>query len=197
MRNHDTWVSCSWSDRRDKHFSEVAHLMETRTLFLQKFGSLTTKRLQLIRKNESKPSIRKADISNDEVERLLLARARPTHDFLWEVLRLETSDTSGYLRRMLKVDDDFSLTGLTAGQEAVLINGLYQLGLDSDPIYETIRAKEEIPITQEMKKQALDEIYPRLETVEKPNAFAVLANVKGKEPPRDTNKGPGKGKERA
>jgi len=67
---------------------ELRKLYKSRYEFLQKFGAMTTKRLQEIRIIENNVNLKKVDVTPDMLTRLLKNRASPANSFCREVRKM-------------------------------------------------------------------------------------------------------------
>lgn len=75
--NHYDWVNLILSRDRDKILNSVHKIYEQRTEFKQKFSSLTTSRLNMIRKKHNQPDLRKASVNVSMLTEALALRDSP------------------------------------------------------------------------------------------------------------------------
>jgi hypothetical protein len=89
----DEWSSTVFSTAKsDKILDRLRRLYKSRFEFLQKFGSLTTKRLQEVRAFANNATLKKVDITLDMLVNTLKHRSSPGTQFLREVLKLFDSN---------------------------------------------------------------------------------------------------------
>jgi hypothetical protein len=133
-RKHDEWVYAIWNGDKDAILDTIKHDMGARTLFLQKLGSLTTRRLNRIRKFLNSPSKRKADITPAELVSYLESRKAPLDEYLMEVISLQTPNTESWLKQCLGVESGYELSTISIEQKSVLKANLLEL-LQEDEFY--------------------------------------------------------------
>jgi hypothetical protein len=133
-KKHIEWVQAIWNGDKDTILDSIKHDMGARVLFLQKLGSLTTRRLNRIRKFLNSPSKRKADITPAEITSYLESRKAPLDEFLTEVISLQTSNVESWLKQCLKVEKGYELSTISIEQKSVLKTNLLEL-LREDEFY--------------------------------------------------------------
>jgi hypothetical protein len=154
VKSHKEWVSLLWNSDKDVILKRVQHQMEARTSFLQNLGSLTTKRLNKVRKFLNSPSKRKADITPLELVSYLESRKVPLEEFLQEVISLRTPEVSAWQRRALAIDTDFNL-GVLSPEQKLLLKTYLAEHLRDDEFYQK-SLEEEVKSYNERTKLITD-----------------------------------------
>jgi hypothetical protein len=144
MSNHTAWIRFVWSKDQDVHLAKLHELMTRRTLFLQQLGSLTTKRLQGVRKLQNNPSKRKADITPMELGTYLEHRQDLLGEFLREVLSLKTPELQEWISEVLGIEKEFKIISLADDQKSKLRSRLLEV-IREDEIYNKHLDKAEKP----------------------------------------------------
>jgi hypothetical protein len=160
--NKEAFVKEVWSDRGRNLPTLITKLITDKSLFLQKFAQLTTRRLQEFRKFLKKPDLRKADISIQDIESALRSRGKPYRRFIDELVRMDTNEISEWIRVTLGISKGYRLVTLASDQYLKLSTAMRSALSQVEP-YKSDEKSFEIDFVSENEFPALGVIAPHAE----------------------------------
>jgi len=161
-RNHgkESWTEYLMRDKNAKILREaIDRNMNRRTEFLARFSALTTTRLKEIRKYLEKPTIRKRDITSDNLDAWLKKRKSPIKQFASEISKLNGAKTG---KPLVMVQLQETLGEIEENQALERI-------MDKDVIYGEVLTEEKSDLP---KNKILEKIKTKKEPVQTKNSFA-------------------------
>jgi hypothetical protein len=118
--SHEDWINAVLQEDNDVD-AVIFSLMEKRKEFLEKFGSLTTKRLKEVRKATDNPKLRKADVSQTMLTSALSRRRNYPDSISNEILGLITDEAEDLYKTFLSLHKDVRFSEQTSSKKASII----------------------------------------------------------------------------
>jgi len=163
-----TWEETVINRSFNSIVDELRPIFNERLKYREAFGRVTTNRLNRIRKFQEKATLRKKDITTEDISRFLSSLEDPFEYLIRNLQSMKLACIERMIKNVLSIEESFDLNIMNAEQKNLLANALYRY-LDSSDVYiKAFASKYTLVTIAKEKAQIIQSVYPSLPT--KPKA---------------------------